>query len=130
MSNGFIQAKIVRRTREAIDIDSFELAAEPGYCLPPFSAGSHIDILTPSETVRQYSLCNDPREGHRYVVAVLRDPKSRGGSRSIHDSLREGDVIRISEPRNHFSLVHDASRSLLFAGGIGVTPILCVAERL
>jgi vanillate O-demethylase ferredoxin subunit len=48
---------------------------------------------------------------------------------AIHDELREGDLIEISEPRNHFPLVR-ARRSLLFAGGIGVTPLLCMAQRL
>ena len=47
----------------------------------------------------------------------------------MHD-LSEGDVVQISEPRNHFPLVRGARRSVLFAGGIGVTPILCMAEQL
>jgi vanillate O-demethylase ferredoxin subunit len=47
----------------------------------------------------------------------------------MHDAVREGDTLLISEPRNHFPLVH-AQRTLLFAGGIGVTPLLCMAQRL
>jgi vanillate O-demethylase ferredoxin subunit len=47
----------------------------------------------------------------------------------MHDALKEGDMLLISEPRNHFPLVH-AQRTLLFAGGIGVTPLLCMAQRL
>jgi vanillate O-demethylase ferredoxin subunit len=39
-------------------------------------------------------------------------------------------VLAISPPKNHFALAHDASAHLLMAGGIGVTPILCMAERL
>ncbi|SFV15231.1 PDR/VanB family oxidoreductase [Pseudoduganella namucuonensis] len=121
--------KVVRKTREALDIAGFELAALDGKPLPPFSAGAHIDVHVCDGLVRQYSLCNDPRETHRYLIGVLRDPHTRGGSGAMHEGVHEGDVLRISAPRNHFPLV-PARRSLLFAGGIGVTPILCMAERL
>ena len=124
-----IAVKVLRRTQEAQDIVSFELAREDGSALPPFSAGSHIDVQVPGGPTRQYSLCNDAAEQHRYRIAVLRDPATRGGSAGMHDAVREGDTLLISEPRNHFPLVH-AQRTLLFAGGIGVTPLLCMAQRL
>ena len=124
-----LSVKVVRKQQEAVDIASFELVSLDGSPLPPFSAGSHIDVHVRDGLVRQYSLCNDPCETHRYLIGVLRDPNSRGGSVAMHEAVREGDVVRISEPKNHFPLV-PASRTLLFAGGIGVTPILCMAERL
>jgi vanillate monooxygenase ferredoxin subunit len=124
-----IAVKVVRKTREAQDIAGFELARADGGSLPAFSAGSHIDVQLPGGLTRQYSLCNDSGEQHRYRIAVLRDPASRGGSVAMHDAVREGDEIQISAPRNHFPLQH-AQRSLLFAGGIGVTPLLCMAQRL
>lgn len=124
-----ITAKVVKKTREAQDIVSFELARVDGSPLPPFSAGSHIDVQIPGGLTRQYSLCNASIEQHRYRIAVLRDAESRGGSTAMHDAVNEGDVIHISEPRNHFPL-QNAARTLLFAGGIGVTPLLCMAERL
>jgi vanillate O-demethylase ferredoxin subunit len=89
-----------------------------------------VDVQLPGGLTRQYSLCNDPKETHRYMIGVLRDPASRGGSVAMHDQVAEGDVLQISAPRNHFPLAHDAKHSLLLAGGIGVTPILCMAERL
>jgi vanillate O-demethylase ferredoxin subunit len=124
-----LAVQVVRKVREAQDIASFELARAGGAPLPAFSAGSHIDVQVPGGLTRQYSLCNDSGEQHRYRIAVLRDPASRGGSVAMHDAVHEGDVIHISEPRNHFPL-HHAARSLLFAGGIGVTPLLCMAQRL
>ncbi len=124
-----LKVKVVKKTAESADICTFELANPDGAVLPAFSAGSHIDVHIRRGLVRQYSLCNDPRESHRYLIGVLRDAKSRGGSKAMHD-LEEGDEIEVSEPKNHFALAHSAQRSLLLAGGIGVTPILCMAERL
>jgi vanillate monooxygenase ferredoxin subunit len=124
-----LKVKVLRRKQEAQDIASFELVREDGSALPAFSAGSHIDVQVPGGLTRQYSLCNDMGEQHRYRIAVLRDANSRGGSAGMHDALKEGDTLTISAPRNHFPLVH-AHRTLLFAGGIGVTPLLCMAQRL
>jgi ferredoxin-NADP reductase len=125
-----IPVQIVSKRVEATDICTFELADPLGKALPGFSAGSHIDVHIGDGLVRQYSLCNDPRESHRYMIGVLSVPNSRGGSVTMHDQVQEGDVLEISEPRNHFQLAHGAKRSLLIAGGIGITPILCMAERL
>lgn len=125
-----INVQIASKTRETADICLLELARPGGGALPAFSAGAHIDVHLPGGVIRQYSLCNHPGESHRYQIAVLRDPESRGGSIMIHDQLDEGDEITISEPRNLFPLEHDAKKHLLIAGGIGITPILCMAERL
>ena len=48
----------------------------------------------------------------------------------MHDAVQAGDTIRIGTPKNHFALAHHAKSSILIAGGIGITPILCMAERL
>lgn len=125
-----IDAVVVSRNDEAQGICSFELAAADGSLLPPFSAGAHIDVHLPDGLVRQYSLCNHPEERHRYLIGVLNDPASRGGSRSLHEQVQAGARLRISAPRNLFPLAEGAQRSLLFAGGIGITPILCMAEHL
>ena len=130
MNQGLITVRVARKTVEATDICTFALEDSNRRTLPPFSAGSHIDVHVGDGIVRQYSLCNDPRETHQYLIGVLRDPNSRGGSAAMHDRVREGDLIQISEPKNHFQLAHGARRSILLAGGIGVTPVLCMAERL
>lgn len=130
MNMSTIPVRVARITQEAIDIQSFELVSADGSALPGFSAGSHVDVQVPGGLTRQYSLCNDPQESHRYLIGVLKDPSSRGGSVSMHDQVREGDMLQISGPKNHFALAHGATRNLLLAGGIGVTPILCMAERL
>lgn len=124
-----ITVKVAARRQEALGIVGIDLVRVDGGPLPAFSAGSHIDVYLPGGLVRQYSLCNHSDESHRYQIGVLKDPASRGGSEAVH-ALTEGTELQISEPRNLFPLVHEAKRSLLFAGGIGITPILCMAERL
>ena len=122
---------IIRAMRlEAEGILGLELVAADDAPLPPFEAGAHIDLHLPNGLIRQYSLCNDPRERHRYRIAVLRDAASRGGSQAVHERLRIGQRLSISAPRNLFALDEQAPRSLLLAGGIGITPLLSMAWRL
>jgi len=124
-----LKVRVLTKQATATDICALEFVSTSGGPLPAFTAGSHIDIHLPGGFVRQYSLCNSPVERNRYMVGVLRDPASRGGSSAVH-ALNEGDEIEISEPRNHFELEREQDRAVLIAGGIGVTPLLCMAERL
>jgi vanillate O-demethylase ferredoxin subunit len=123
-----INLRVASVHEEADDIRSIELSDPAGDSLPAFTAGAHIDVHLSEKLVRQYSLCNDPSERHRYVIGVLHDPQGRGGSRAIHE-LKVGDSVRVSAPRNHFELSSDGN-SVLVAGGIGITPILCMAQSL
>lgn len=112
------------------DILSFELVHPDGQPLPAFQAGAHIDVHLDDGLIRQYSLANCSSEQQRYIIGVLKDPNSRGGSRFIHEKLSVGQCIRISEPRNLFSLNADLNHAVLCAGGIGITPILAMAKEL
>ncbi|EML1600528.1 oxidoreductase [Burkholderia cenocepacia] len=130
MSGATLTVRVARKWQEARDICGFELVSDDGSPLPRFDAGAHIDVHLPGGLVRQYSLCNHPEQRDRYQIAVLREADGRGGSRAIHDEVRQGDTVRIGLPRNQFPLAPDAPHHLLLAGGIGVTPILAMAERL
>lgn len=125
-----IEVQVTARHNEAQDICSYELTSVDGQPLPAFTAGAHIDVHLPNGMIRQYSLCNHPEERHRYLIGVLKDAASRGGSRNLHEQILPGARLLISEPRNLFPLAPEARHSLLFAGGIGITPILCMAEHL
>ena len=118
------------RHRQALaeDIVAFELQDPQGAPLPAFEAGAHIDLQLPVG-VRSYSLCNAPGERHRYLIAVQRERTGRGGSRWVHEHLGTGTLIQASGPRNHFAL-RPAPHTLLLAGGIGLTPLLAMAESL
>jgi ferredoxin-NADP reductase len=115
---------------EARDILSVELAAPDGVDLPVFEAGAHIDLHLANGVVRSYSLLSSPMERKRYVVGVAKDRHSRGGSRYVHEQLRVGALLDISPPRNNFKLDESAAHTVLIAGGIGITPISCMFERL
>jgi len=115
---------------EAEAICSYEFVATAGRSLPPFEAGAHIDLHLPEGRIRSYSLVNAPHDGDRYLVAVQREEAGRGGSAWMHDSLRVGQVLAASAPRNDFPLDETAQHTIFIAGGIGITPILSMIARL
>lgn len=110
------------------DIVELRLALPAGVDLP-FEPGAHIDVHTPAGFVRQYSLLNAPHERREFILGVKREPQSRGGSASIHEHVKVGDTLTVSAPKNHFGL-SPAKGACLIAGGIGVTPILAMAQSL
>jgi ferredoxin-NADP reductase len=125
-----LNAFIKQIRHEADDVISIELLPVAGTTFPPFDAGAHIDLHLPNGLVRNYSLWNSTEERNRYVIGVLQDKASRGGSKCVHRDLRVGMTIQIAAPRNNFPLHEEAGHSVLIAGGIGITPILCMVQRL
>lgn len=116
-------------TYEASDVRSFELRDPAGAPLPAFTAGAHLDVRLPGGIERSYSLI-DPSAQHRYRFAVQRAAESRGGSAYLFDKLAVGDAIEIVPPSNNFALVEDAPLSVFIAGGIGITPLWGMIQRL
>jgi ferredoxin-NADP reductase len=125
-----LQARLHEVEEVAHGIRALELRSLDGGDLPGFSAGAHVDLHLANGLVRSYSLVNSQDERHRYVIAVSRDANTRGGSAYVHDELRRGDVLTIGAPRNNFPLDEAAGHSVLLAGGIGVTPLWCMIQRL
>ncbi len=130
MLQSWMTLTVAKKWREAAEAHGFELVDPEGRELPPFTAGAHVDVEIAPGLVRQYSLCNDPRRRDHYQIAVLREPASRGGSAALIERIEAGQTLKVSEPGNHFALEPSARRTVLIAGGIGITPILCMAERL
>lgn len=121
---------VAKKAIEATGMVSFELVDPEGSELPAFSAGSHIDVAIPGGMVRQYSLCNSEADRSRYIIGVWKDPNSRGGSKAMNDVVKEGDTLQVSEPRNRFRVPRHTQKALLIARGIGVTPMLSIADHL
>jgi reductive dehalogenase len=119
-----------KREDQTADVVKFEMTAADGSTLPKWNAGAHVDVVIAPEYLRQYSLAGDPADESKYVLGVQREPQGRGGSLLMHRAFREGRRVFISPPRNHFPLEEAATRTLLLAGGIGVTPMITMAHRL
>ena len=130
MSSSLLTVRVQAMRFEAQSIVSVELVSPQAAELPAFTAGAHIDPHLGNGVVRSYSLLNAVAERHRYVVGVLNDRNSRGGSRYVHEQLRVGSTLSISLPRNNFALDESAAHSVLIAGGIGITPISCMLQAL
>lgn len=115
----------VRHKQEIADgVFLFELRAPSGDELPSFTPGSHITVTAPSGQKRRYSLCNDPAERERYVIAVKQEISGRGGSLSFTKDVAEGDSVTIEPPANEFEMAKSEPKRFIFiAGGIGITPI-------
>jgi vanillate O-demethylase ferredoxin subunit len=116
--------------QESDDVNLLQFRSLTDHSLPPFQPGAHIDLHLPNGLIRSYSLI-EPWSAHgHYVITVKNEPAGRGGSRFIHNDLRVGQDIVISRPRNNFPLVENAELSVFIAGGIGITPLFCMARHL
>jgi vanillate O-demethylase ferredoxin subunit len=132
---GHVSEERIRLRLHAISFETssvrlLELRDPDGGALPAFAPGAHVDLKLDGGLGRSYSLIGDPADAGRYLLGVQRDPQSRGGSRYLCDGVRVGDLIEVSHPINHFPLAEDAAVSVFIAGGIGITPILPMIDRL
>lgn len=125
-----LHVRIAGREEIARDIFSFEFVDPAGTDLPAFTAGAHISLRVPNGLIRKYSLCNDPSERQRYRIAVKREPTGTGGSLSLTNDAKVGDLVEVSAPRNDFALARNVQNFLFIAGGIGITPILSMMRHL
>jgi cytochrome P450/ferredoxin-NADP reductase len=117
------------RHAEGVDLVRLVLADPQDRDLPVWSAGAHVDLMAGGFR-RKYSLCGPAGDRHRLQVVVQREPQGRGGSAYFCDTLREGSTLQLSGPKNLFKLDETAAHAVLIAGGIGITPIAAMAERL
>lgn len=124
-----LAVKVNKKELIADGVMYLELVDPNGEDLPKFTAGAHIDIQLPNGLVRPYSLCGSSADRKAYELGVLLETNGRGGSKSVHEEIVLGAKLRISHPKNHFPL-SAAKHSVLFAGGIGITPILSMAQSL
>jgi cytochrome P450/ferredoxin-NADP reductase len=123
------QVRVVDVHREADGVICLTVEEPHGRALPDWTPGAHIDVMI-GDYARKYSLCGERDDGSRLKIAILKDETGRGGSLYIHQTITPGALIRIRGPKNHFRLDEGGERYLLIAGGIGITPIVAMADRL
>lgn len=122
--------RVERTERIAQDVHLVEFVHPDGANLPEFTPGAHVHVRAPNGLMRRYSLCNDPAERDRYAIAVKREAEGGGGSASLVDDAKVGDLLPVSAPRNDFALRGNPVSYLFIAGGIGITPILSMVRHL
>ncbi|MCX4092383.1 PDR/VanB family oxidoreductase [Nocardia sp. alder85J] len=120
--------RVAEKRAVAENVVALDLVAPSGQRLPDWAPGAHIDLVLPNGQIRQYSLCGDRWDPHRYRVAVLREPDGRGGSAFVHDRLAVGDLVGVGGPRNNFAVI-PSPEYLFVAGGIGITPLLPMLDQ-
>jgi vanillate O-demethylase ferredoxin subunit len=129
----WLDLRVVDARQEASNVTVIDLAHSDGGLLPSWEPGAHIDVRSMDkggkEAVRQYSLCG-PSKAALWRIAVLVEPHGRGGSMHLGGTSLPGSSLSVRGPRNHFRLEHDGSPVLLVAGGIGITPLLAMADAL
>ncbi|MCW5634809.1 MAG: oxidoreductase [Rubrivivax sp.] len=132
-----LTVRVARKRRLTDDVVALELVHPRGGTLPGYRAGAHIDVHLPGGFTRQYSLAAaEPRAPvagagcTHYLIAAKREQPGRGGSASLHERVHEGDLLAVSTPRNTFPLHAEAAHHLMLAGGIGLTPLLAMAQQL
>jgi phthalate 4,5-dioxygenase reductase subunit len=122
--------RLTRKSAVAEGIEQLEFRHPEGHELPEFTAGAHIAIKVPNGLIRKYSLCNDPAERDRYLIAVKREISGRGGSNNLLDAAKVGDKLEITAPVNDFRLPPRGDNFIFIAGGIGITPIMAMIRHL
>ncbi len=122
--------RVTRKDEIADGIHLFEFRRADDQPLPEFTAGAHIAINVPGGLLRKYSLCNDPAERDRYLVAVKRETNGRGGSANLIDRVQAGDTLTVAAPVNDFGLPPRAQDFLFIAGGIGITPMMAMIREV
>jgi len=124
-------------------VRAYEFRHRDGLELPEVSAGAHLKIPLPplkkdelgnrgssEKRERHYSICSNPKRRDVYEIAVLKEAQGEGGSLAIHQHLQLGQEVHCALAENNFTLHDDDRPAVLFAGGIGITPIKAMAQAL
>jgi ferredoxin-NADP reductase len=126
-----MQAQVVALRDVTPTVREFELRPESGFAAP-YEPGAHLQVQVMTAQgrlqTRSYSLVGEG-DGQCWRIAVKRLDDGRGGSLAMWQ-LAPGDRLQVSAPQNHFALDLSAPGYLLVAGGIGITPLVLMAQRL
>jgi vanillate O-demethylase ferredoxin subunit len=133
--------RVARREVHTDSVVAFDLVAAHAERLPAYRPGAHVDLHLPGGYTRSYSLAEAPhaaglavdRSGRatvaRWRIGVLREAAGRGGSAAAHTRIAVGDLLPVTEPRCGFPMPSGDAPLLLLAGGIGLTPLLAMAQQ-
>jgi dimethylamine monooxygenase subunit B len=131
--NTEMNVRVVAITQEAEKVKRFRLERVDGKPMPVFSGGAHVVVaMHDGDLLRRnpYSLMSSPQDQSGYEISVLRVEQSRGGSTFMHDQLKQGDALTISQPINLFPYDVRGRKHIFMAGGIGITPFMAMMDQM
>ena len=142
--NGYRKFSVFKKIRECDDVCAFYLKPHDGKALPPFKPGQYLtfELEIPGRDkplVRCYSLSGSPHRSDYYRVTIKKEkcpanrPELPPGAASSYfaDTVKEGDILNVKAPTGHFFLEMSKTNPIvLIAGGVGVTPLLCMAQAI
>jgi dimethylamine monooxygenase subunit B len=131
--NTEMSVRVTAITKVADSVKRFRFERVDGQPMPVFSGGAHVVVAMQDGThLRRnpYSLMSSPHDRSAYEISVLRVENSRGGSHFLHDHVKVGDTLTVSQPVNLFPFDHRGKKHILFAGGIGITPFIAMMDQM
>lgn len=131
--NTDMTVRVAAVTSVAERVKRFRLERIDGQPLPHFAGGAHVVVSMQDGTRRRrnpYSLMSPPHDPAAYEISVLRVEASRGGSAFMHEQVKVGDPLVISQPVNLFPIDQRGRKHILLAGGIGITPFMAMMEQM
>ncbi len=138
--SGFKAFTVTQRKTEAAGILSLYLTPNDGAELPAYLPGQHISLRAKlpehGALVRPYSLSSCQTVANTFRITVKRmqaieeKNQSASMSRYLHDSVQVGDELQVKAPGGPFFIDEtDDSPRVLFAGGVGITPLFAMFEH-
>lgn len=128
----FIEYMVERIVKESLTIKSFYLRPKDGRPVPSYLAGQFVNIKvkpegSDKELVRSYTLSDKP--GVCYLRLTVKREEYGKVSTYLHDVITVGSALLLSDPMGDFHLpVNNQDPLVLISGGVGITPMLSMAE--
>jgi ferredoxin-NADP reductase len=127
-----LRVRVERVAFVADDVREFVLRPLARSSLRAWRAGAHIRIhartMDGLRAERRYSIVGRAGDAQCCVIAVHR-AHDHGVAAWLHECVVPGDELEISQPVNDFVLSDGAPRTVLIAGGVGITPLLPMARE-
>lgn len=120
---------VVNKNIESSEITSFYLRPVDGQPVISHKAGQYIGLrlsVNGQEIRRNYSL-SAPSTGTGYRISVKREAAGIA-SNFLHDQVGIGSVLDLFPPSGQFTLIDGQRPLVLISGGVGITPILAIAQ--
>ncbi|MDH0744858.1 PDR/VanB family oxidoreductase [Pseudomonas sp. GD03842] len=130
LSDGVIKVRLRAIEYGVPGINLYTFESLDGQPLPAYEPGAHVDVAMAPDVLRQYSLLWPAVHPTQYRIAVQLSEAGKGGSRKLHFESVVGAEYALSAPRNHFPLRPSDEAFHLFAGGIGITPLISMYRQL